>query len=329
MQVNATNPQNAQALAAILNENRSPVARFRLISTGISPNHCLADAGEIAGQTACVTCGNCVDACPVVLRLAGAVDLQTQRTSMYLETLVDDSCIRCYSCIKACPQVDRPLKDLAARHRLVEKVVHWWMAIAYITLAVTGIALHNFRGEWTDSFAGMVGLIHRVAAVLFVASPFIFWRFSPVLFKRTISSICRWGRKDWQWIKDALNLVLRGRKDVVLFQGEFNTGQKIWYLAILGGMFLLTVTGILKWNEVGDPGTAVMVVAVWVHVYTALTVDILFIVHLYRKFVGRLWRRTQLILHPAVKFEGGQVDNSLPATWQPQPVLSKEFPLVR
>lgn len=314
---------NAKALSRILDENRPPVARFRLISTGVSPNHCLSDAGDITGQTACMACGNCVDACPVVLREVGAVTLQTQRTSMYLETLVDNSCIRCYSCIRACPQVDRPLKDYAARHRMVEKVVHWWMVAAYFTLAPSGIALNHFRGEWSDSFVWLVGIIHRIAAVMFVASPFIFWRLNPVHFKRTIGSILKWGRQDWQWIKDAFDVVFRGRRDLPLFQGEYSTGQKGWYWVVLGGMAVLIITGIIKWNASGPAANGLVSAGTWVHAGTALAMDLLFLVHLYRKLVSRAVKRAQFILHPAVKMEESQVNKpATPQVWQPQAVTT-------
>ncbi len=298
--------QNTRALARMLDENHPPVARFRLISTGISPNHCLSEAGDITGQTACMACGNCLDACPVVLQKAGAVTLQTQRTSLYLETLVDNSCIRCYSCIRACPQVDRPLKDFAARHRMVEKVLHWWVVAVYITLAATGIGLNHFRAEWSDSFVWLVGMIHRIAAVMFVVSPFVFWRFDPGHFKRTMAAISKWGRQDWRWVGDAFSLVFRRRRDIQLFQGEYSTGQKVWYWVVLGGMAVLTVTGIIKWNAAGPATNELVSTGTWIHAGTALVMDLLLLLHIYRKLVGRAIRRAMVMRQSALKVSENQ-----------------------
>ena len=143
--------QNREIVTSILDTGWSPVAKFRLLSGGVSPNHLLEKAEDIVGQRSCLACGNCVDACPVVLRKEDKVELQLHRTSMYLETIVNDSCIRCYSCIKVCPQVDRPLKLMAAKHRMTEKMVHWWMAVAYFLTAGTGISINHFRAEWAQS----------------------------------------------------------------------------------------------------------------------------------------------------------------------------------
>lgn len=161
-----TLPQNKDVLSGILDTGRTPVARLRLLSGGISPNHLLENADEIVGQKACLACGSCLDSCPVVLREENNLSLQVHRTSLYLETIVEDSCLRCYSCVKVCPQIDRPLKLYAAKHRMTEKFAHWWMAIAYLITAVTGILLNHFRGDWSGFFIQLDSITYRIGAVM-------------------------------------------------------------------------------------------------------------------------------------------------------------------
>jgi len=96
---------------SILEVKEPPVARFRLLSKGMEPYHRLNVTEEIAGDKACVACGNCIDSCPVLRREPERLDKTEQRTSFALEAIVGEDCEQCYSCVLSCPQVDTELKD--------------------------------------------------------------------------------------------------------------------------------------------------------------------------------------------------------------------------
>ena len=81
----------------ILDLNQTPVARMRLFSDGINANTRLFLHDTAIGDRACLACGNCVDACPVVRDKQRFVFLQNQRTSMALENIVGTECRRCYN----------------------------------------------------------------------------------------------------------------------------------------------------------------------------------------------------------------------------------------
>jgi formate dehydrogenase gamma subunit len=276
--------QNYEALKRILDENEPPVARLRTMSQGISTAHCLPECDHIAGDKSCFACGNCVDVCPQVLRKHGALTESNNRTSMYLETVVGDSCIRCYSCIGSCPQIDKQLKNFAVRFRLVEKIVHWFLVMCYFGLAVTGIGLNHFRGDWSETFVLIIAILHRIFGVGFVLSPIIFYIFDRDHMKRILRHVFSFGAKDIQWLKDAQKYITGKDRDA-LFQGEFNLGQKIWYLIVIGGFFVLGLTGIAKFAYFDEPSFLNNIT--WVHIVWAVAFDVGFVIHLYRKLISR------------------------------------------
>lgn len=293
--------QNEEMIREILDTGRSPVARFRLLSSGISPNHLLDNADGIVGQKACLACGNCIDACPVVLREVDKVDLQVHRTSLHLESIVEDSCLRCYACIKACPQVDRPLKLLAAKHRITEKFVHGWMAIAYILTAGTGILLNHFRGDWSDFFVRLDSFAHKTGALMWLLAPFLFFYFDKYHFQRTMKAVFSWRGKDWLWWKERFKFwFAKGKRP---FEGEYNSGQKVWYLVVLGTMSVLAVTGITRWIWEDSLPAPALTILIDIHVLAALVIDLSFIYHFGRKLLFRAVRRYKQILRDAYSFK--------------------------
>jgi len=292
--------QNRDMITSILDTAWSPVAKFRLLSSGVSPNHLLEGAENIVGQKACLACGNCVDACPVVLREQNRVGLQVHRTSLYLETVVEDSCLRCYSCVRMCPQVDPQLKLFAAKHRITEKIVHWWMAIGYFILAGTGISLNHFRNEWLEPFPTIISIMHKIGAVMWLLSPFLFYYFDRYHFKRTMKAVLSLGKKDAGWWKNTMKFLCgKGEKP---FQGEYNTGQKTWYCIVLGTMLVLGTTGIIRWFWEDTLAANTINVYIWIHIIAALVIDISFAYHFGRKLLSRAIKRARILFGEPMSF---------------------------
>ncbi len=107
-------------LKVVFSQPRPPVARCRLLSSGFSPAHMLKTESPIAGSQACLACGGCMDACPVLTRDARRRARLEMRTSMALETLVGEDCDRCGNCVLACPQVDTTIKHYLVQTHLAE-----------------------------------------------------------------------------------------------------------------------------------------------------------------------------------------------------------------
>lgn len=142
-----THPQK-RIVDRILDIKEPPVARCRLLSKGMEPYYrlYLADGDiDIAGDKACIGCGNCVDSCPVLRREPERREKTVQRTSFALETIVADDCEQCYSCVLACPQVDTNIKDYIVDERVPEAIPqnkkvtlmdNYYMVIAALVLGI-------------------------------------------------------------------------------------------------------------------------------------------------------------------------------------------------
>lgn len=298
-------PQNRDMITDILDTPWSPVAKMRLLSGGVSPNNMLDGGDEIAGKKECIACGNCVDACPVILRELDHVQSQTNRNSLYLETIVDDKCLRCYQCIQACPQVDRSVKLTAARHRITETIAHWWLAVAYIITAISGILIYHSREEWSSSFTFEVSAVHKIGAVMWLMMPVMFYIFDRYHFNRTLNAITSLGLKDLVWWKDFFKAVFG--KGKMPFEGEYNSGQKIWYIMVLVSMLALGITGIMRWFWEGSMSADRLSLIILIHTIVARIIDIGFIYHFGRKLLIRSFKRLRHVFRDSYSFKQRQV----------------------
>ena len=116
-----TDPLRIQPiLKLVFSQPRPPVARCRLLSSGFGPSYMLKTGDDLTGQKACLGCGCCMDACPVLAREPKRRLRTESRTSLALETLVGEDCDRCGNCALACPQVDPTIKHFLVQTHLAE-----------------------------------------------------------------------------------------------------------------------------------------------------------------------------------------------------------------
>jgi ferredoxin len=109
-----------KVLRFVFSQPRPPVARCRLLSSGFGPAYMLKVTEDITGTKACLGCGCCMDACPVLARNPARRARVDVRTSLALETLVGEDCDRCGNCALACPQVDPTIKHYLVQTHLAE-----------------------------------------------------------------------------------------------------------------------------------------------------------------------------------------------------------------
>jgi cytochrome b subunit of formate dehydrogenase len=185
-----------------------------------------------------------------------------------------------------------------ARMKISEVWQHTFLMVSFIVLALTGFALRYSESEWVRLFFGwqggfpVRGIIHRVAAVLFIGT--VLWHIS---YLGTVR-----GRG---FLKD----IFPTRKDFVqFFQSiKFNLGisqqkprfarfsyiEKAEYWALVWGAVLMIFTGFFMWFD-----------NIAVHWFPKGFLDVMLVIHHYEAWLAVLavaiWHFYSTIFSPAV-----------------------------
>jgi len=150
-----TDPDTVQSiLNVIFTQTRPPVARCRLLSSGFGPGYMLKTMDNLTGSKACLGCGSCLDACPLLAREPQRRQRTDARTSMALETLVGEDCDRCGNCVLACPQVDPTIKHYLIQTHLAEGMAELLARTTSEEMFVLDLALN---GDWKLAEEGKEG----------------------------------------------------------------------------------------------------------------------------------------------------------------------------
>lgn len=275
----------------ILDEALCPVARMRLFSDGMNPNTRIFQHEAVIGDRACLACGNCVDACPVVRDKERFVLIQNQRTSMALEHLVAEECRRCYRCVLSCPQVSKSNKEYAASFRRGEKIVHLLIAVCIVLLAATGIAAFHY-GELLSGFErSLLKIVHWFFGLALILMPLVYLIVDRQHLSRLLRRIVKWDHTDRQWLQDMMRHIKDSKNAPLPYVGEFNSGQKAWYLYVSVMIPVMGVTGLILMLGSFSEAHLGYVLLKWLHVAAAMLTDLLLFVHIYLKYL-RKWAVT-------------------------------------
>lgn len=126
------------------------------------------------------------------------------------------------------------------RYNLRERLIHWTVALSFLFLLLTGLALYSTRLYWLASLFGggtNIRIWHPYAGAVFFLAVTIMtasWR------------RCLWMYpEDWEWLRYSWSYITH--KEGIPESGRFNGGQKalFWMLAFSGLALLLS--GIVLW----------------------------------------------------------------------------------
>ncbi|HZP92040.1 MAG TPA: formate dehydrogenase subunit gamma [Burkholderiales bacterium] len=183
--------------------------------------------------------------------------------------------------------------DLIERYKTADRINHWLVAIAFVLLALSGLALFHPSlfwltnlfggGPWTRILHPFIGLF---MFVFFVALALRFWRHNLLT------------AADKQWLKQ-IDDVLNNREDKLPESGRYNAGQKVLFWVMAVCMVLLLLTGIVIWQPYFAPAFTVTLlrIAVLLHALSAFVLILGIIVHIYAAIwvkgtVGAMMRGT-------------------------------------
>jgi formate dehydrogenase subunit gamma len=158
--------------------------------------------------------------------------------------------------------------------------LHWIHVAAFLVLIVTGAILF-FPGLGGAAAGGMTRLIHRVAAVFFVAMPVIYSVFNPGTAWHFIKETLTWGKDDFGWVEAFPLYYFGGVEEKMPPQGQVNTGQKLGQLIFLGTGVLFFITGLIMWFFKDTAPVGLFQWCVIAHDVTFLLAFLMLLVHIY------------------------------------------------
>lgn len=168
-------------------------------------------------------------------------------------------------------------EQLIVRYSAAQRINHWIVAISFVLLALSGLALFHPAfywltalfggGQWTRILHPWIGVVMFVSFAIFAAT---MWRTNLM------------GKRDWQWIRQVGDVV-RKREDRVPEAGRYNGGQKLLYFMQIILMLGLLVTGIIMWREYfwGFFSVGPIRIASLLHAFLAFVLICAIIVHIY------------------------------------------------
>jgi formate dehydrogenase subunit gamma len=169
------------------------------------------------------------------------------------------------------------------RYRIGPRINHAILAGSFVILLFTGLIL-----LWSP-LAGLAAggnsrLLHRIAAVFFMAVPVLYLLLDRPAAKELLWDSFHYDKDDLAWAKQAYRYFLGHAKDMPP-QGRLNAGQKLHHAAVVVMSALIVASGLVLWFGKGTLGADGLAVTAMVHDVTMLILTVLLVGHLYFTFV--------------------------------------------
>ncbi len=209
------------------------------------------------------------------------------------------------------------------RMTLGERLQHWALLLSFGALALTGFMLHYPEAWWVRSLRGLSqnlfewrSDIHRIAGVLMVAASLVHLGYL-VLTER--------GREFWKDMRparsDLLDLAralawstgLSRRKPLF---GRFGYVEKSEYWAVIWGVAIMTVTGVVMWFE-----------NIFISIFTKLGWDVARTIHFYEAVLATLAILVWHLYHVVFKPDVYPTNPAWITGYVPESLLAEEHPL--
>jgi formate dehydrogenase subunit gamma len=129
------------------------------------------------------------------------------------------------------------------RYTAGTRINHWIVAISFVLLALSGLALFHPAmfwltalfggGPWTRILHPFIGCFMVLAFILLAAE---FWKDNNLQ------------PRDWVWLRN-LQDVVNNREEHLPEVGRYNAGQKLLFFTIVGCLIGLLLSGIIIWRQ--------------------------------------------------------------------------------
>jgi formate dehydrogenase subunit gamma len=168
---------------------------------------------------------------------------------------------------------------LVTRYSSAERLTHWGVAVAYVALFFSGLALFHPYFYWLSALFGGGPFMRILHPFLGVAFAILFYAYALPL-----AADNRLTPSDRRWLGGMVRYMNKaGEAEPV--EGKYNAGQKLMYWSMVVVIAVLALTGVLNWRPYVAPAVPVglrraagvlhavaafiMFVGIGVHVYAA------------------------------------------------------------
>ncbi|HEY0201311.1 MAG TPA: formate dehydrogenase subunit gamma [Burkholderiaceae bacterium] len=168
-------------------------------------------------------------------------------------------------------------KPAIQRYSANERSNHWLVAISFVLLALSGLALFHPAMFWlTNLFGGgpWTRILHPfIGLVMFTGFAGLVWRF---WHHNLLTAV------DKQWLKQFPD-VLANREDKLPPVGRYNAGQKLLFFTLIACMLGLLLTGLVIWRAYFSHLFPIGVIraAALLHAFCGFVIICAIIVHIY------------------------------------------------
>jgi len=173
--------------------------------------------------------------------------------------------------------MSEPKPNEIVRYTPGTRINHWIVAISFVLLALSGLALFHPALFWlTNLFGGgpWTRILHPFIGIVMVCA-------------FTLLAVHFWSDnlmrpRDWAWLKQIKDVV-ENHEERLPEVGRYNAGQKLLYFTIIACLLALLVSGIVMWRAYFSWYFPVEVIrfASLLHAIAAFVLICAIIVHIY------------------------------------------------
>jgi len=172
---------------------------------------------------------------------------------------------------------DKDGHPVIQRYTANERSNHWFTAILFILLALSGLAMFHPAMSWLYALFGG-GQWTRILHPFFGVVMFV----SFMLLALRMRAHNRFEPGDKQWLRQ-MDDVLADREDKLPKVGKYNAGQKVLFFALVVCMIVLLLTGIVIWRQWFSHLFPIGLIrfSALLHAFFAFVIIMAIIVHIY------------------------------------------------
>ncbi len=169
------------------------------------------------------------------------------------------------------------------KHSVQTRTMHWIHLLAFLVLALTGIAFYWNINILAAIFGGFSNssLIHRWTGIVFAFGPALYIILNFDKFSRFVDTITHFSKEDLQWFKVMGGYIPFIKVDKAPAQDKYNAGQKALGILIIIGCTLMIITGFPMWLWRHSIAPAFLAFCYNVHFWTAIILILMICAHFF------------------------------------------------